>query len=195
VAKRDSPAKRLRKLTAFARVMYKQPPPVPKEFPAELKNGVRLRAIGFLDNLWTTHFRPAFLECRLDPLNPRDWEIVIYFVFWVQFGKSSGRKEFWNEGRLCRLACDFAHAKAANPGQTDAAIRELLVKDGRYRKVKCSTIRRRMPEARRKLARVIAQYQRCVELNLGSLTPAQESQLAEFIMVKYRSSTSTNNLA
>jgi hypothetical protein len=163
VAKRDGPSKRLRAAIARAkRGRTGDPPPVP-EFTAitiHLDRGP-----------WWKPVAKAFRAFGYDVRNPQDWECLLHALADAHFGEPRRKPKFWNEGRLCQLACDFARAKAANPGKTDEAIRKLLVKGERYRKVRSETIRRLMPAARKVLAEAVSFYAECAQENREPTPP------------------------
>jgi hypothetical protein len=142
-------------------------------------------------------------------LGSEDWEtLIIRFcnAHFVRRGAPKTRGHGW----LGQLAADFARAKATSRLKDDTAICRLLVKgkSSRYRKFKVGTLRRQMPAARKELAKAIAEAKRQVELKLNgglvarypedphatriSLTPAQEKQLAGWVIEKY--STTDNPL-
>jgi hypothetical protein len=135
--------------------------------------------------------REAFRALGLDPAKPADWEVLISRLCDAQFGKRSGAPKAWDRSKLCQLAADFARVQAANPHKTHEDIRKLLVRDkrfgDRYHKIGHETIRRRIPEARKELASVIAVFKSEVqsELKLSSLTPAQEKQVEDWTIEKY----------
>jgi hypothetical protein len=139
----------------------------------------------------------AFRALRLDPDRSGDWERLIVHLCTERFGnhRRRGRTAIWHVDKLCQLAADFARAKAAHPDKTDEAVRKLLVrrKDfrDRYGNITHETIRRRLPEGRKELAWVIAEFKRYVQsdLKLSCLTPEQEKQIEDWTVEKYSTMT------
>jgi hypothetical protein len=143
----------------------------------------------------------AFRAFDLDPGEPKDWETLIIRLCTAHFGRALGPPRRWRHETLGQLAADFAKAKAKYPDMTAEDIRKHLAGKGRYRDVDPATIRRKMPAARKELAKAIAETKRCVELKLNSglvarypedphairrsLTPAQEQQIADWVTKKY----------
>jgi hypothetical protein len=205
MAKKDRPSKYLaqwivpRKPDDRRSRLGEDPPPHPYKLSIRVHPLIHYQAV-----------QDAFLAFDLDPGEPEDWEKLIIRFCEAHFVKR-GAPRTWGHAKLGQLAADFARAKAANPGiKKDKDIRERLVKDkdkmfgGRYRKYGCETIRRKMPAARKELAKAIAECKRIVEMKLFpsnrtvrypasgaptgftvSLTPAQEKQLADWTIEKY----------
>jgi hypothetical protein len=105
--------------------------------------------------------RDAFQKFGLDPGNPAHWEQLLHHLAAIHFGRDAGAPRYWTTSRLCRLAVDFAKAKAANPDiKSETALCKLLVTDksfgGRYSKP--AGLRKVLRQARKESAWVIAQY-------------------------------------
>jgi hypothetical protein len=124
---------------------------------------------------WEFAWRPvhdAFKAFGLDPSKPEHWEQLVHHLAAVHFGRDAGAPKYWTSSRLCRLAVDYANLKAANPGKSEPALCKLLAAGGRYSnparaRVKDnaldpgSGIRRVLPQARRELAGIVAEYKAC----------------------------------
>jgi hypothetical protein len=137
---------------------------------------------------WEFAWRPvrdAFRAFGLDPDNPAHWGQLIHFLAAVHFGRDAGAPKLWTTSRLCRLAVDFANVKAANPGKSETALCKLLVTDksfgGRYSKP--AGIRKVLPQARKELAWVIAQY-------TAIAPPSYRKKIEDWIIKAYTNFTS-----
>jgi hypothetical protein len=180
MAKKDGPSKRLAKNIAWSQRFAKsqrertaRPAPVYDVF-----KGISIPLGGWLslDFEWRP-VREAFKKFGLDPGNPHDWERLIHDLADAHFGGTRGRWTVWTSLKLCRLAADFAAAKAAHPGKLHKDIRKLLKKKDRYRKLDTETIRRRLPEARKELAQAVADCRKYLRDGQIDLTPDQELKL------------------
>jgi hypothetical protein len=152
-------------------------PHVREKKPPSGFKGIALPATGSFR--WEFAWRPvrdAFRAFGLNPGNPAHWEQLIHHLAAVHFGRDAGAPRLWTSSRLCRLAVDFANAKAAHPGKSETALCKLLVTGGRYSNP--AGIRRILPEARKELAGIIAQYKTCAP-------PAYAKKIERWIIERY----------
>ena len=101
----------------------------------------------------------AFAEFKLDHREPYDWRILMTYFADAHFGrKHPGRHSGWTFERLVQLDWDYQQIKHDAQGISDTEACKRLVRDkgarfsGRYKGLKASTLRRRLPQAHKDAA-------------------------------------------
>jgi hypothetical protein len=170
---------------------------IPYERPVIGRPGAKFRS-------WPTPFgrdwewklvRDLFKAHELDPANPIHWQRLILIFANEHRSRQPGAKTLWTEDRLCQVAAAFELAQGANPGESDSYICKLLAA-GKFKlparhpgsvaltDLSWGRIRRVLPEARKRLAELIAALVRLVRHDFEPWTAAHEAKVRAVIVKK-----------